>query len=118
MCCITHPAIKEVAIVAMPHERWARRVRVRDPNPGQRNLDRAEPGCVPETVGLAQQKFPERVELVDDLPRTASGKVQKNVCASGLRRSSKAVREALLTVYSCVLRRCTPSRPEKICSNN
>jgi non-ribosomal peptide synthetase component E (peptide arylation enzyme) len=32
-----------------------------------------------EGVGLARQKFPERVELVDDLPRTASGKVQKNV---------------------------------------
>ena len=32
-----------------------------------------------EKAGLARQKFPERVELVDDLPRTASGKVQKNV---------------------------------------
>jgi len=32
--------------------------------------------------GLAKQKFPERVELVEDLPRTASGKVQKNMLRS------------------------------------
>jgi non-ribosomal peptide synthetase component E (peptide arylation enzyme) len=32
-----------------------------------------------EKAGLARQKFPEHVEVVDDLPRTASGKVQKNV---------------------------------------
>jgi non-ribosomal peptide synthetase component E (peptide arylation enzyme) len=27
--------------------------------------------------GLARQKFPERLEVVDALPRTASGKVKK-----------------------------------------
>ena len=32
-----------------------------------------------EAVGVARQKFPERVELVEDLPRTASGKVRKDV---------------------------------------
>ena len=36
--------------------------------------------------GLAKQKFPERVELVEDLPRTASGKVQRICCGRGLRR--------------------------------
>jgi non-ribosomal peptide synthetase component E (peptide arylation enzyme) len=35
-----------------------------------------------EQAGLARQKFPEHVELVDDLPRTASGKVQKTVLRS------------------------------------
>ncbi|WP_454887234.1 hypothetical protein [Sphingomonas oryzagri] len=29
--------------------------------------------------GLARQKWPERVEMVDAFPRTASGKVQKNI---------------------------------------
>src|SRR3546814_10748230 len=29
--------------------------------------------------GLARQKWPERVEVVDAFPRTASGKVQKNI---------------------------------------
>ena len=79
MCCTRHPAIKEVAIVAMPHERLGETVcAFVIPNPGH------EPRCAGlaaflETAGLARQKFPERVEIVDDLPRTASGKVQKNV---------------------------------------
>jgi len=30
-------------------------------------------------AGLARQKFPERMELVPDLPRTASGKVRKDI---------------------------------------
>ena len=32
-----------------------------------------------ERAGLARQKFPERLALVDRLPMTASGKVQKYV---------------------------------------
>ena len=35
--------------------------------------------------GLATQKFPERLEVVDELPRTASGKVQKNVLRDRIR---------------------------------
>jgi len=31
-----------------------------------------------EASGLAKQKIPERFEFVDDLPRTASGKVRKD----------------------------------------
>jgi non-ribosomal peptide synthetase component E (peptide arylation enzyme) len=40
--------------------------------------------------GLARQKFPERVELVEDLPRTASGKVQKNVLRARIAQSIRA----------------------------
>ncbi|HLG89393.1 MAG TPA: AMP-binding protein [Alphaproteobacteria bacterium] len=45
-----------------------------------------KPGCKPalddlanflDRAGLARQKFPERLELLDSLPMTASGKVQK-----------------------------------------
>jgi len=32
-----------------------------------------------DAAGLARQKFPERIEVVDDLPRTASGKVKKDI---------------------------------------
>ena len=51
----------------------------------------ARPGTEPDvaglgaflrTRGLARQKHPERVVLVDELPRTASGKVQKHVLRS------------------------------------
>lgn len=74
-----HPAVEEVAVVAMP-----------DP-------DLQEKGCAYVKVapgesftfeemihylggeGIAKQKFPERLEIVDDFPMTASGKIQKNV---------------------------------------
>ena len=74
-----HPAIKEVAIVAMPHERMGETVcAFVIAQPGHKVDLPALAACL-EQAGLARQKFPERVELVDDLPRTASGKVQKNV---------------------------------------
>jgi acyl-CoA synthetase (AMP-forming)/AMP-acid ligase II len=36
-------------------------------------------------AGLARQKWPEELRVVDDLPRTASGKVQKFVLREQLR---------------------------------
>jgi len=81
----THPGIAEAAVVAMPHERLGEGVcaylvlRQTDP------LSVAEVSAFLERAGLARQKFPERVEIVADLPRTASGKVQKNVLREGQR---------------------------------
>ena len=75
----THPAIKEAAVVAMPHARLGEGVCVFVvPQPGHA-IDVASAAACLERAGLARQKFPERVELVEELPRTASGKVQKNV---------------------------------------
>jgi acyl-CoA synthetase (AMP-forming)/AMP-acid ligase II len=75
----THPAVKEAAVVAMPHERLGEGVcAFVVPQPGHA-IDVAGAAACLEQAGLARQKFPERVELVEDLPRTASGKVQKNV---------------------------------------
>ena len=37
-------------------------------------------------AGLAKQKLPQHIELVDDLPRTVSGKVKKDI----LRKRIKA----------------------------
>lgn len=74
-----HPAVREAAVVAMPHERLGEGVcAFVIPHPG-RSIDVAGAAAWLEQAGLAKQKFPERVELVEDLPRTASGKVQKNV---------------------------------------
>jgi acyl-CoA synthetase (AMP-forming)/AMP-acid ligase II len=74
-----HPAIKEAAVVGMPHERLGEGVcAFVIPHAGQ-SVDVPTLAAWLESCGLAKQKFPERVELVEDLPRTASGKVQKNV---------------------------------------
>lgn len=74
-----HPAIHEAAVVAMPHARMG------------------ETGCayvVLEegaaldfdgmveflgTTGMARQKYPERLEIIEEFPRTAAGKIRKNV---------------------------------------
>ena len=74
-----HPAIREVAIVAMPHERMGETVCAFVITQPEHKIDVPTLAAYLEQAGLARQKFPERVELVDDLPRTASGKVQKNV---------------------------------------
>ena len=72
-----HPAVREVAIVAMP-----------DPVLTERACAFIVPesGPVPTLQDLAQfllskqlakQKLPERLEIVAELPKTQSGKVQK-----------------------------------------
>lgn len=74
-----HPSIAEVAIVAMPN-----------PRTGEMACAFIVPtlGCtvtLPQladfltAAGFAKQKIPEHVELIDELPRTAIGKVRKDV---------------------------------------
>jgi acyl-CoA synthetase (AMP-forming)/AMP-acid ligase II len=75
----THSAIREAAVVAMPHARLGEGVCAFVVlHPGH-TIDVASAAAHLERAGLARQKFPERVELVEKLPRTPSGKVQKNV---------------------------------------
>jgi acyl-CoA synthetase (AMP-forming)/AMP-acid ligase II len=74
------PGIAEVVVVAAPDDRYGERVCavVRPLDPASPpNLDdiRAAVG----RAGLARQKWPEQLVVVDDLPRTPSGKVQKAV---------------------------------------
>ncbi|MSQ60777.1 MAG: cyclohexanecarboxylate-CoA ligase [Betaproteobacteria bacterium] len=79
----THPAIREAAVVAMPHERLGEGVcafvMLKGNQGWSQGVDVAGLAQFLERAGLAKQKFPERVEVVADLPRTASGKVQKNI---------------------------------------
>jgi acyl-CoA synthetase len=81
------PGVAEVAVVAAPDERLGEH--------GCAFL-RMQPssGAVPdltdvrarlESVGLARQKWPEDVRVIDEFPRTASGKIQKFVLRERLR---------------------------------
>jgi len=84
-----HPAVQEAAVVSMPHPRlgeavcayviphdaWARSV---------------VPGEIQDFVrssGLAPQKTPEHVEFVSELPRTASGKIRKDILRENIRKN-------------------------------
>jgi cyclohexanecarboxylate-CoA ligase len=75
-CLYQHPSVREVAVVAMPDARMGETgcafvVPQGDP-PTLQSL------CAfLEQAGMARQKFPERLEIVSELPKTPSGKVQK-----------------------------------------
>jgi cyclohexanecarboxylate-CoA ligase len=77
---LTHPGIKEVALVPIPHERLGETacacVVIK---PGHQAPTVAELGEFLDAHGVAKQFFPEAVEALPELPRTASGKIQKYV---------------------------------------
>lgn len=74
-----HPAVEEVAVVAMPdpemQEKGCAYVKVATGS----SFDFDDMISHLEKEGIAKQKYPERLEIVDKLPMTASGKIQKNV---------------------------------------
>ncbi|MFO1218732.1 MAG: AMP-binding protein [Burkholderiaceae bacterium] len=72
-----HPSVAAVAIVGWPDPRLGERVcAFVSLRPGAR-LDLVELKAHLEAARLTPQYWPERLELCDELPRTASGKVQK-----------------------------------------
>jgi non-ribosomal peptide synthetase component E (peptide arylation enzyme) len=75
---IVHPAVRDVAVVSMPHPRLGETVCAfvisSDPALTLTELIRHL-----EKTGIARQKFPERLELVADMPRTAAGKIKKDM---------------------------------------
>jgi 3-phosphoshikimate 1-carboxyvinyltransferase len=89
-----HPAVSEVAIVAMPDERLGERACafvVRAPDyAGDFGL--AEVREHLDAQEMSKHYWPERVEVIEEMPRTPSGKIQKFVLrdrAKGLRPEPK-----------------------------
>lgn len=69
--------IAEVAVVAAPDERFGEHVcAVVRLVPGAA-FDLDEITAELERIGLARQKWPEELQIVDDFPRTPSGKIRK-----------------------------------------
>jgi cyclohexanecarboxylate-CoA ligase len=72
-----HPAVAAVAVVGYPDARLGERgCAFIVPKPGN-TIDLAAMQAYLAECKMAKQFWPERVELVTDLPRTASGKIQK-----------------------------------------
>ena len=83
--------IAEIAVVAAPDARLGERACA---------VVRMLPGAAPVTLadvtahlsdsGLARQKWPEELRIVDEFPRTASGKIRKVELRARLRAESTA----------------------------
>lgn len=81
-CLLRHPAVQEAAVVGMPHERWGE-------SPHAFVILRQGAKATEEELKLhvrntiAHFKTPQWISFVDELPKTATGKVQKFVLRSG-----------------------------------
>jgi acyl-CoA synthetase (AMP-forming)/AMP-acid ligase II len=75
------PRVAEVVVVGLPHERWSEAVTaVVVPKPGER-IDATELIAAVKTR-LDGYKVPKSVIFTDQLPRTSTGKIRKNVVRS------------------------------------
>jgi fatty-acyl-CoA synthase len=74
----SHPAVLECAVVAMPHDHWGERPKAFVVlKPGEQVAGQDLIDHVRERI--AKFKAPEEVEIVDALPKTSTGKIQKYV---------------------------------------
>jgi cyclohexanecarboxylate-CoA ligase len=89
-----HPAVRGVAAVAMPDERLGEAVclyLVAAPGYGDITLEKIKNYLLEQ--GVAIQKVPERLEIVEALPTTATGKIQKNVLRAQIAAKIEADRQ-------------------------
>ncbi|MFC4023983.1 acyl-CoA synthetase MbcS [Oceanobacillus longus] len=77
---VKHPAVKECAVIASPDE--VRGNVVKAYIILQENVDASDPGLVKELQNHAKQltapyKYPRKIEFIDELPKTSSGKIRR-----------------------------------------
>lgn len=79
-----HPKVSAVAVVGFPDERLGQRVGVAVvPKPGE-HVALDELTAFLSDNGVARFKFPERLDIVSELPRTPTGKIRRNVLRDAL----------------------------------
>ena len=88
---LRHPSVLEVAVVGMPHEKWGE-------SPHAFVVLRAGMSATAEAElrdfargALAHFKVPSAFHFVSELPKTATGKIQKFVLRAGRPRHSAAI---------------------------
>jgi non-ribosomal peptide synthetase component E (peptide arylation enzyme) len=78
LACADHPKVGAIAIVPMPDPEYGERAcAFVIPSPGSAHVTVAELGAHLGGKGLAKFKWPERVEVVQQFPLTASAKLSK-----------------------------------------
>lgn len=76
---LLHPAVVDVAIVAMPHPVKGEIGCAFVMTKPKTTIDLPEIQRHLSEAGLAKQKFPEHLEVVEELPRVPSGKIKKDI---------------------------------------
>lgn len=87
---VSHPAVLECAVVSMPHEKWGERPKAFVTlKPGAT----ADPADIIAHVKtrLASFKAPDEVDIVEALPKTSTGKIQKFVLREALWSGEKRI---------------------------
>ncbi|MCZ6837655.1 MAG: AMP-binding protein [Alphaproteobacteria bacterium] len=74
-----HPAVYEAAVVAMPHPRMGETGCAYIVLAEGAKLTFEDMVSALDKTGMAKQKYPERLEIIDAFPRTPAGKIRKNV---------------------------------------
>src|SRR5207302_860862 len=78
-CLLRHPAVQEVAVVGVPHQRWGEA-------PSAFVVLKADQTATEQELRefarerLAHFKVPQSVTFVDELPKTATGKIRNSSC--------------------------------------
>jgi len=83
---MTHPCVQEAVAFGMPHPTWGEEVAVavvlKEPSPEAALIEHCK-------QHLADFKVPKKVHIVEQIPRTATGKIQRRAVASALAGGEK-----------------------------
>ncbi|MCL2336530.1 MAG: AMP-binding protein, partial [Firmicutes bacterium] len=87
-CLYTHPAVKECAVIGIPHEKWVEAVHALIVLKDQQTATAEEiiAFCKQQIAGY---KVPKSVEFVADLPKNPSGKLLKKELRDRLREAAE-----------------------------
>lgn len=83
---MTHPSVAEAVSFGMPHPTWGEEVAIavvlKEPSPEAALIEHCK-------QHLADFKVPKKVHIVEQIPRTATGKIQRRAVASALAGGEK-----------------------------
>ena len=94
---MAHPAVAEAAVIAMPDDKWGERPMavVVLKEGAEATSDELREHL---SKGFAKWQLPERVEFIDEIPRTATGKFKKTALREQFVKTTVVNRQELVLV--------------------